>query len=351
MSVLIAGGGAVGAALALAAAREMPAALLSAPLRPAGRFFALGKTAADFLISAAGKPLPDNTPVRRFLLCAGGRRQYLDDDGAPLCRIIAEDALLAWLEEGLRGSAVVLHGEAQIAAARVADGAVFVALEDGRELSAELLAVADGARSPAARVLHTGAAASVFGQRAVAAAVTARGLEDDTAGQWFSRRNILALLPAGGGRFALVWSMPEAEARALEAQGAEAVAAAAVKRAGLSIAAEGAPRGFPLAAVRRAVRVLPRAAFVGDAAQTIHPLAGQGLNAGLADADLLLRCWRQKDAAAAALADYAAGGARRGAVLHGGTAALNLIGGLAAPFFAAAAMPPLNRWIARAANS
>lgn len=348
---VVAGGGPAAAALALAAAKEMPAAILSAPPRPMGRFFALGNGAVNFLSAAAGKPLPPNIPVRRFLLCAGKRRHVLNGgDGAPLCRIIKEETLSAWLQESLRNSAVRrLNGA--VAGCRWAGKNAAVRLEDGREFPARLLAAADGARSPAARALHVGAAASLFGQRALTALLKIRGLDEDSAGQWFSRRNILALLPAGGGNFALVWSMPESEALALKARGAEAVADAAARRTGFAAEARDTPQDFVLAAVRRASRVAPGAAFVGDAARTIHPLAGQGLNLGLADAGLLLRCWRRrKGDAAAVLADYARGG-KRGAAMHGLTSFLNCAGQTAAPLFAAAVcLPPAARFAARAAN-
>ncbi|MBE8157787.1 MAG: hypothetical protein HAW59_00080 [Betaproteobacteria bacterium] len=345
---VVSGGGPAALALALAAAKEMPAVLLSEPPRPAGRFFALGAAAVNFLTAAAAKPFPKNIPVRRFLLCAGGRRQYLNgEDGAPLCRITEEETLSAWLRECLPGSGAALQN-GRIAGCRWTKEGAAVQLEDGRELPARLLAVADGARSPAARALRVGAAASFFGQRALSAKLKIRGLEDDTAGQWFARRNVLALLPAGGGVFSLVWSMPDAEARALMSRGAAAVAEAAARRTGFLAVAESAPRDFVLTALRRAARVAPGTAFVGDAARTIHPLAGQGLNLGLADAAFLMRCWRRrKGDAAAVLADYAGGGGR-GAALHGITALLNCAGRTAAPLFAAAA--PAARPIVRAAN-
>ena len=347
---LVAGGGPVGAALALAAAKEMPAMLFAPPPTPARRFFALGAAAANFLTAAAEKPLPKNIPVRRFLLSANGQRQYLNgEDNMPLCRIIGEETLSAWLQQCLKDSGAAVQN-ARITGACCGKEGILARLEDGRELPGRMLAVADGARSPLARALNIGAAASFFGQRALTAMLKIRGLEDDTAGQWFARRNVLALLPTGGGVFALVWSMPETEARALKSRGAAAIAAAVSRRTGFAAAAKSAPQDFVLAAVRRAVRVAPGTAFVGDAAQVIHPLAGQGLNLGLADAGLLLRCWRRRNGnAAAALADYAGGG-RRAAALHGMTMLFNDAGRTAAPLFSAAAPRFVARQIVRAAN-
>lgn len=347
--MLVVGGGAAGTALALAAEN---AALLSAPpLSSGGRYYALNAASADFLTKAAGAPLPENIAVRRFLLCAGGRRRYLTSEGdSPLCRIVGEEQLSEWLRGALRRKGAEVYDSAPVSLCADAAG-VRARLPDGRELSAPLLAVADGARSAAARMLNVGAAVSFFGQRALTARVSVSGLADDVAAQWFSDRDVLAFLPVGGGAFAMVWSLPESRALELAAGGANALARAVSQRAGFTVAAaeDCKPRTFILAASRRAARVSTRTAFVGDAARTIHPLAGQGLNAGLSDCALLLRCLRRREKTEDALAEYARGG-RRGAALHEITALLNRFGGMASPLFAVASRPPFCRWAARAAN-
>lgn len=355
-SLLVAGGGVAGMALALAASRHggpAPAALMGGPPAPGGRFYALGETADRFLREEAGISMPQSAPARRFWLCAGGRRFALDAPagGPPLCRIVSEDALLQSMEDALRASGV--RREESLPSSCKADSQkISVQMEDGRALEADILACADGARSPTAGMLHVSAAVSPFGQRALTAMLEAPALEEDAAAQWFARRDILALLPAGGGKFAMVWSLPEDRARDLEAQGIDSVAEAAMTRADLEIraGADATARSFPLAAARRAARVMPRTAFVGDAARVIHPLAGQGLNIGLADAALLLKCLRQRDSIPAALAEYASRSAPRAAALHALTAALNKGGQWAAPLFAAASFPPFARIAARAAN-
>ena len=349
-SLLVAGGGPAGMALALAAEN---ATLLAAPPPPrGGRYYALNAASANFLERAAGSSAPSCATVRKFLLCAGGRRRYLTAAGdSPLCRIVGEDALLEWLRRALLRKGAAMHSETLASLRADADG-IRARLEDGREFSAPLLAAADGARSAAARLLNVGAAVSFFGQRALTARLEVSGLADDVAAQWFASRDVLALLPAGGGAFALVWSLPESAARALAKKGVAALLQAVRERTGFAVAAadDCAPRDFVLAATRRASRVAPKVAFVGDAARTIHPLAGQGLNAGLADCAFLLRALRRRDSAEDALADYAARGGRRAAALHGMTAFLNRFGGRAAPLFALASRPPFNQWTARTAN-
>lgn len=96
----------------------------------------------------------------------------------------------------------------------------------------------------------------------------------------------LALLPFGG-RYALVWSARPEKAAALaaapDAEFLAALAEAAGSRPGRPIACQ-ARSAQPLALRVSAARVGSREVFIGNAAQTLHPVAGQGLNLGLRDA-------------------------------------------------------------------
>jgi len=126
----------------------------------------------------------------------------------------------------------------------------------------------------------------------------------------FTAEGPLALLPLGA-RYALIWSTRPERARALaampEAEFLAALAAAAGRRPGLPVAVEG--RAVQRLALRvRTARVAERAVYIGNAAQTLHPVAGQGLNLGLRDAWELAQIWRdaQDPGDAALLARYAA---------------------------------------------
>jgi len=125
-----------------------------------------------------------------------------------------------------------------------------------------------------------------YRQEALVALVTVRPAASGTAWERFTPEGPLALLPMGG-RYCVVWGMRPERAQALcDAPPAEFVAAlsqAIGRRAGEFESVGGRQRA-PLALRVRRSRIGERAAFIGNAAQTLHPVAGQGLNLGLRDA-------------------------------------------------------------------
>ena len=125
-----------------------------------------------------------------------------------------------------------------------------------------------------------------YGQEAVVALVTVRPAASSTAWERFTPEGPLALLPLGE-RYCVVWGMRPEQARercdAPEALFLAALSRAFGRRAG-EFTAVGERSRVPLGLRVRPSRVGPREAYVGNAAQTLHPVAGQGLNLGLRDA-------------------------------------------------------------------
>jgi len=125
-----------------------------------------------------------------------------------------------------------------------------------------------------------------YRQQAVVALVRTEPLATTSAFERFTPEGPLALLPLDG-RYAVVWSASPQRAqdlaRAPEGDFLAALAAAAGRRPGRPVAVE--TRSVqPLALRVRPARVEARAVYIGNAAQTLHPVAGQGLNLGLRDA-------------------------------------------------------------------
>lgn len=166
-------------------------------------------------------------------------------------------------------------------------------LDNGERLRCRLLVAADGARSPTRARLGLRTREWDYGQRAIVTTAEFANGHQATAWQRFLPTGPLALLPLPSARdrlCSIVWSIDEDRAEALLALDDEAFAKA------LGAASEhvlGPVRGcaerfaFPLRQRHALAYVAPRAALVADAAHSIHPLAGQGINLGLADVDVL----------------------------------------------------------------
>jgi 2-octaprenyl-6-methoxyphenol hydroxylase len=182
---------------------------------------------------------------------------------------------------------------ARVEAVAVEAGRVRVGLAAGAplpELHCRLLVVAEGGRSALRERLGIGARERDYGHSAVVADVTPERFHQYLAYERFTESGPLALLPLPEGRCALVWSLaPDAAERAVQVPTAEflrRLQAAFGFRLG-RFRGVGERQAYPLRLVEAAEQVRPRLVLLGNAAHTLHPIAGQGFNLALRDVAVL----------------------------------------------------------------
>lgn len=163
-------------------------------------------------------------------------------------------------------------------------------LDDGRESRARLVVAADGVGSRLRQWAGIDAPAQPYNQRAIVSHLTTEQGHEGVARQAFLDNGVLALLPLADGRSSLIWSTGNDHADELlaldDAEFNQAVSKATDYVLGAIIASD-RRASFPLVRMHAERYVRPRFALIGDAAHSVHPLAGQGVNLGLLDAAAL----------------------------------------------------------------
>ena len=288
--VIIAGGGPVGGALALLARERgiavrmidreaVPAALRSAaPFRPV----ALSHASAQLLAARQVVAPANATAITHIHVSQRGSfgRTVLDaaEHGLPALGYVVDGSVLA---DAMRSRCAALAVRGEVTAWQGGDDDIVVEWNDGsgapRRSRARLLVLADGGEQQQP--------ARDYGQQAIVCTIRSALPHRGTAYERFTADGPLALLPCGD-QYAVVWSLDRARAQQLLAAGDAAFAAALQETFGWRqgrLYAPGTRLAFPLV-LRRGERMRQRVVSIGNAAQTLHPVAGQGLNLGLRDA-------------------------------------------------------------------
>lgn len=300
--ILIAGDGIVAQATVLAAANAglAPHHLTWTPPTPPtdlpDRHYALSHRSVRFLHRLGIAPAL--LPVREFHLYAGATRHRLHTPPpqAPLCSMTTEHALRTALGAATallpRTAYTHLHIDDNTPANTPLSYTINPNSPHPLRGRTRLLAAADGANSPLARQLNIHPTVHDFHQNGITALIDlpATAPSPPCAHQWFADNDIIALLPTPPtpqktAPYALVWSTttpPDTPPPTLQN-----ILRHRTGLPNLHLRADSL-RHFPLRAITRPTRVAPRAALIGDAAGTLHPLAGQGLNIGLGDAETLI---------------------------------------------------------------
>ena len=169
---------------------------------------------------------------------------------------------------------------------------------------AALVALCEGKQSEARAALGVHMVRHSYDQTAIAARLTSTEAHNGVAWQWFSGSDVLALLPLDsprpGASYALVWSLPAQRAQTLQGLDApdfirelQAAVDTGDGPVGLALASERA--AWPLTLATASATSGQGWVLLGDAAHVVHPLAGQGLNLGLADVAALVRVLSERE--------------------------------------------------------
>lgn len=167
------------------------------------------------------------------------------------------------------------------------DCRVSVSLDDGQVLGAQLLVGADGAQSPVRRLTGIETVNRDYRQKGVVTTISTSQPHQATSRQRFIRSGPLAFLPLADGSCSIVWTVDSERADELLALSEDAFIDALQSASDgmlgdiLGITQRGA---FPLRYQHNKRYIHEGLALMGDAAHVVHPMAGLGVNLGLADA-------------------------------------------------------------------
>jgi len=182
-----------------------------------------------------------------------------------------------------------------------------VSLADGNQtITGRLLVAADGARSSVRKALSIDMMEEKYSQNAVVLNIKTEVHHNGRAFERFATDGPLALLPLSRSRTAVVWTRPEEElGRSMsldEIAFRDELQDAFGHRLG-KLTRIGARSSYPLARVRSKQRVGDRAVLVGNAAVSLHPVAGQAFNVALRDVAVLTEIINEERASQGLQAD------------------------------------------------
>ncbi len=304
--VAVCGGGLVGATLALTLAEIG----LDVVLIEAQPFGTVGQPSFDERTTALSNgsrrifealrvwPLLEReaTAIRRIHVSDRGRfgfaRLAAAEQGlSALGFVVVNRAMGAALWQRLAASTVRILAPARVRGMRAADGKQQIDCDLGAQGSAsvttKLAIAADGAQSALREAAGIGARTWDYQQTALVTNVLTQRFHDHVAYERFTPSGPIALLPMSEGRLGLIWTFTPDVAQSL-AHTSDAEFLARLQDAfGFRLGRfmrVGARQLYPLSLTRADEHVAERLAIVGNAAQTLHPIAGQGFNLGLRDA-------------------------------------------------------------------
>ena len=305
MSIIIAGGGMTGATLALAISHlsqgSLPVTLVEASApgerdHPGfdGRAIALAAGTCQQLAAINIWPSLQDcaTPITHVHVSDRGHAGFVSLDAqdyqvSALGQVVelhdVGQRLFAMLKQA---PGVTLRCPAAVTTVTRSQQQVTVTLDSGEQLDGQLLVAADGARSKLASSCGIQWHTEDYHQVAVIANVSTQLAHHGRAFERFTQHGPLALLPMSQGRCSLVWCHPLAQQAQVDSWSDEQFLQQLQQAFGWRLGKfthVGQRLSYPLALQTASQVSSHRLAVVGNAAQTLHPIAGQGFNLGLRD--------------------------------------------------------------------
>tara|TARA_R110000782_G_scaffold48619_6_gene106332 strand:- start:1499 stop:2746 length:1248 start_codon:yes stop_codon:yes gene_type:complete len=323
--VVIAGGGMVGASLALCLDKFSQAGLRvlvveNFPLPPQGEgkpAYRPSFDARSTALSFGSAQIYEELAVWSLLaehICAisqvhvsdrghfGSVLMSAESQGWSALGYVVENAWLGnvLLNQLRQNTAVEFLSPASVESVVVSQSYATLSVREGdslREVTTQLVAIADGADSGLRTQLGIGASVDDYHQVAVIANVATEKPHKGCAYERFTERGPLALLPlladeSGMSRSALVWTFPEAMADEVATWSDEEFLAELQRNFGYRLGRlrkVGQRNAFPLRLMQADEQVRGQVAVLGNAAHSLHPVAGQGFNLALRDVACLSR--------------------------------------------------------------
>ena len=305
MSVLIVGGGMTGATLALAISRltggALPVHLIEAQDPHSSRHpgfddraiaLAAGTCQQLARIGIWQRLAERATPIQRVHVSDRGHAGFVNlaaaDYGLSALGQVVElhdvgQRLFGLLREA---PGVTLHCPAKVEAVSRSQESVSLTLEGGKIINGKLLVAADGSRSALGARCGISWQQQPYEQLAIIANVSTALPHEGRAFERFTEHGPLAMLPMSQGRCSLVWCHPQSRHDEVLSWSDERFRHELQQAFGWRlgrIVHAGKRSVYPLSLTRASRTVAHRLALVGNAAQTLHPIAGQGFNLGLRD--------------------------------------------------------------------
>lgn len=314
VDVLIAGGGQVGLALALALRRADPATAVT--VVDAATPSARPREGRASTIAAGGRRMLEQLgvwngiageaqAVTAMVVTDSRSRDVVrpvfltfasvpQPDTGAMAHVIPDGVVVAALAKAAANAGVTILAPEQVTDFAVEGAHATATTRSGSTIRTRLLVAADGARSRLRNFAGIGTVGHNYGQSGIVATVAHERDHHGRAEEHFLPGGPFAMLPLtpkdGRWRSSLVWTEPTDRAEALVAGDPLVFRTELERRFGHKLGAFeviDTPRAFPLTLRLARDFVHPRFALAGDAAHTIHPIAGQGLNLGYRDAAAL----------------------------------------------------------------